>query len=902
MIPLRRFLSRVAGRLASRRRDRELTDEIRQHLDLIAEQHRQKGLSRQEADAAARREFGGIEQVKEVCRDERGFAALDSLLHDLRRGLVALGRTPRATAIIVLTLAIGIGANTAIFSIVDGVLLRRAPIDGFERLVMVWETDRNSGTIREPGSIPDYLDYQQRARTVDTLAGFMAGDASVAQPGADPARLAAVRVSAGALPMVGVRPIVGRLFTDEDDRPGGGPMVVISEALWTRLFNRDPGAVGRSIDVDEKASTIVGVAPDVADFGLSQVLAASVYGRGFVDRGNPRVDLWLPLRPDPQELPRGTHPLIMIGQLAREASPAAAQQELADIAADLERGYPENANRGVFVERLSDVVFGPVRPALLMLLGAVGLVLLVACANVANLLLARGVGRLREVAVQSALGASMGRIARQFLLEGLLLTLAGAVCGVALAVVGVKALVAAAPATVPRVLQVGVDLRVLAVTLVVCVGVGVLFGLVPTLQARAADLQSALRSATGRSGGSTDHVGWRIRSAIVVAELALSVMLLIGAALLMRSFRELQRVDPGFDAAGVLKAEFQLPSSRYPSNFAVFPNFKEMHALTDALVERVGALGGVESAAVAGNHPLDPGFTNSFVVVGREAEARNWPEISIRRVTPGYFRTVGLRLVRGRLLERSDTPTSPPVLLINESAARRFFGDREPLGAMLRFWGASRRVVGIVADERMRGIAVPAPLAAYAPLAQAPSVGGAGVLLVRTSGDLQGLATEVRNVLRDLDPGIPMFAVEPLEQTVSKSIAERRFAMLLLGLFAATALTLAAIGVHGAFSYTVEQRTREIGIRMALGAQPRQTLRLLMEQGALLTGAGLAIGLLGAVGLTRLLASLLFEVTPTDPAAFAAVATLMVAVALLATFLSARGVLKVEPVVALRAE
>ncbi len=379
-------------------------------------------------------------------------------------------------------------------------------------------------------------------------------------------------------------------------------------------------------------------------------------------------------------------------------------------------------------------------------------------------------------------------------------------------------------------------------------------------------------------------------------------MLLVGASLMMRSFWALQRVDPGFSAEGVLKAEFQMPASRYPADFAVFPDFKEMHALTGTLLQRVTALGDVESAAVAGNHPLDPGSTNSFVVVGREAEARTWPEISIRRVTPGYLPTVGLRLVHGRSLEDSDTPTATPVLLINEAAARRFFDGREPLGAMLRFWGASRRVVGIVSDERMRGIAVQAPLAVYVPLAQAPSVNGAAVLLVRTTRDPRTLAADVRNVLRELDPGIPMFAVEPLEETVSRSMAERRFAALLLGLFAATALVLAGIGVHGVFSYSVEQRTREMGIRLALGAQPGQTLRLIMKQGAILTVAGLVSGGTGATVMTRLLTSLLFEVTPTDPVAFGGVAAVMASVATLATFLSARSVLKVEPMVALRAD
>jgi putative ABC transport system permease protein len=578
---------------------------------------------------------------------------------------------------------------------------------------------------------------------------------------------------------------------------------------------------------------------------------------------------------------------------------AAAQQETERIAADLERAYPENDGRGVFVEPLADVVFGPVRPALGVLLGAVALVLLVACVNVANLLLARGAGRAQEVAVRAALGADGGRLARQFLIESLLLALVAGAAGIALAFLTLRALVAIAPPEVPRLDMVAIDLRVLAVTTGVSILIGLAFGLVPSLQARGVDVLTALRS-EGGARGSAGRRGTRLRSALVTAEIALAALLVVGAGLLIKSFWRLQQVDPGFRAAGVLKAEYRLPRARYPVNFANWPNFKEMHAFTDALVARAAALPGVESAAVAGNHPLDQGFTNSFSVVGREAEARNWPEISVRRVTPSYFPTVGLRLARGRLLLESDHTFAAPVVLINEAASRRFFGDRDPRGSQINMWGAARTIVGVVDNEKFSGLTEEAPLAIYLPLAQAPSANGAGALLLRTAGDPAALVPAARQAVREIDPALAVFGVETLEQTVSRSVSQQRFTMLLLGLFAASALVLAAVGVYGVLSYTVGRRTREIGIRMALGAREGRVLWLVVGQGLVLAWVGLALGLAGALALTRLLGSLLFGIEPTDPATFASVAALLLLFTLAASYVPARRAMRVAPATALR--
>jgi predicted permease len=427
------------------------------------------------------------------------------------------------------------------------------------------------------------------------------------------------------------------------------------------------------------------------------------------------------------------------------------------------------------------------------------------------------------------------------------------------------------------------------------------FGFIPTLQARTIDVQSTLKN-DGGMRGATGSGPSRVRGALVVAELALAVMLLVGAGLLIRSFLNLESVETGFDAQGVLKAEYKLPGTRYPVNFRLWPNFQEQHAFTQAVFARAAGLPGVVSAAVAGNHPLDPGYTNSFFVVGRRDEARTWPEISVRRVTPGYFRTVGLPLVRGRLFADQDATDAAPVCLVNEASAARFFAGRDPIGAQIMLYGAARTIVGVVADERFHGLGEAAPIAMYLPLAQAPSADGAGVLMVRTEGDPNALASAVRGVIRERDPSLAVFGVEPLEATVSRSISERRFAMLLLGLFAATALALGAVGIHGVLSYEVSRRRREIGIRMALGAKPDGILRLIVGQGARFTAMSIVLGGLGAFALARFLSALLFGVGAWDPATLVAVAIVMSAAALAATAIPAWRAAHTDPAVALKGE
>lgn len=518
--------------------------------------------------------------------------------------------------------------------------------------------------------------------------------------------------------------------------------------------------------------------------------------------------------------------------------------------------------------------------------------------NVTSLLLARSRARARETAVRTALGAGGGRLARQFLAENLLLAVLGSAAGLALAQIMLRVLLRLVPADVPRAAAIGINGRVLLLSVGIALATGGLFALVPLLHARRMAPERILRAEGGR--GHSGSGGARFRSALVVGELALSVVLATSAVLLIRSFDQLSSVDPGFAARGVLKAEYQLPEARYPRDYAVWPRWVAIQSFNARVLERVSTLPGVEAAAIAEAHPLDPAFTNSFFVVGREAEAADWPEIRIRKVTPGYFDAVDVPVLRGRGITDADGPDDEPVVVINAAAAERFLAGREPIGAQVSFWGTPRTIVGVVGNERLHGLAEATPPALYAPLDQVPSP--TGVLLVRTTGDPMALAGAVRAAVREQDPALALYGVEPLEETVAASIARERFTTLLLTMFAALAMVLSAIGVYGLLAFVVAQRKAELGIRLALGARPRALVGLVIGHAARLAFVGVALGIAGALAGGQLLRGLLYGVAATDARSLAIAAVAMLAVALLASLAPARRAVTGDPVQALRAD
>jgi len=822
---------------------------------------------------------------------------IDRIRHDLRYALRRLRRSPGFASIAVLTLALGIGAGTAIFSVVNGVLLRPAPFPSADRLVVVWETDRNSGTTREPGSWPDLEDYQAQSRSFEKLAGFVALQQTLTAPDRDPDRVAVVLATHQLLPLLGVQPMVGHLFGPQEDTPGGARVALLGERFWRTRFGGDPSVVGRTFRLDGQPYRVIGVVPAGTDLGVNQINARAAYHAPFEGRGH--VDVWVPLQASAEMLPRSTHPVFFLGRLAPGATLDGARQELAGIASRLEAQYRENAGRGVHLEPFADVVFGPARPALRLLLAVVALVLLVACANVANLLLARGTGRAREVAVRSALGAGARRLAGQFLAESLVLTAAAAALGVALAVAGLRLLLALAPAGIPRMDQVAIDGRVLVATTLVSGLVAVVFSLLPTLQARRVDLTGALRSESGRGSSASGARRW-LRSALVVGEVALAVVVLVSASLLVESFQRLRHVDPGFDVHGTLKAGYSLPSSRYPQDYSKYPDWTEVTGFNRALLRQVEALPGVTSAAVAGSDPLNAGYTNSFVIVGREEEAAHQPEIRVRPVSPGYLSTARIPVVSGRGIRVSDDAKAQAVALVNQAAVRRFFPDGNPIGEQIRFYGVNRRIVGVVGDVKFQGLEQATPPAVYTPLAQTPRA-EAG-LLVRTSVDPATLEEPIRRIVHQLDPDLALYGMEPMSQALAGTLAEPRFVAVLIGLFATLAVVLALVGVESVLAYAVARRRPELGIRLALGAGARRVRAMVIGDGLRMAGAGLAIGLVAALLFSRLLSGLLFEVKPVSPPVYAGVAALVLAATVLAAWAPALRATRVDPMKVLREE
>ena len=862
----------------------EMSEELRLHFEMAVADGVRRGLSSEQAIAETHRYFGGMEQVKEIYRDARGVRVIEELVRDLRYGVRALWRSPGFSIIVLLTLTLGIGANSAIFSVVRGVLLRALPYADPQRLAMVWETDRDSGTESEPASIPDYFDYLSRTRSFPSLAGFTVQPLNYVPAEGAPERLSAALVTGNFFPSLGISTAMGRGFTSAEDRPGGARAVVISDRFWRTRLGGAGDVLGRTLHLDDVSYEIVGVVPRTMQFPSAD------------------VDLWVPMQLTPESGPRSNHGVSLVGRLRAGVSLATAQQEMTSIAAQLEREYPrDNKARGVRLEPLEETLFGPVRSALRILLGAVALVLLVACVNVANLMLARLTARGREVALRSALGASGLRLTRQFVVESLILTLAASALALVLAPLTLRALLAIAPTSLPRLNEVRLDGAVLAATLGIAIAVALVFGMLPAITARGwgISLNDHLRG--GQRVGASPRQQ-RIRGALVMSEMALALVLLVGAALLMQSFWRLRRVDPGWTPTNVLRVQFQLPRTRYPQSYADYPgSWTRIIDFERELVTRTAALPGVRSVAIASNDPLDAGFTNSFVIEGREGEARNGQaELATRPVSASYFKTLGVPLLQGRVFQSSDDENAAPVLLINEAAAHKYFPTESPIGHRLRFWGTWRAIVGVVGNERFAGLAAEAPPAMYPPITQAPIA--AASLLVRTERDPRQLVGSLREVFRQLDGEVAPYGIATMETVIDGSIAQRRFTMQLLCGFAALALGLALIGVYGVVSYGVARRTHEMGVRMALGATRRDVVRHVLRDGSRLALFGALIGTLGALAATRLLSSQLYGVKAFDPLTFALAAATIVTVALIGSYVPARRASRLAPVAALQAD
>ena len=813
---------------------------------------------------------------------------MGTIWQDVKYGARMLAKRKGFTLIAVSALALGIGANTAIFSVVNAVLLRPLPFPNAGRLVTIKEEDPRGGQANANGliSFPNFSDYRDRARTLQHAAAYSEGYAWLTGEDGEPERVEGVYASPGLFAALGVGAALGRTFSGQEETPDAPPVAVISHGWWQRRFGGDPGIVGREIVLDGKKTAVIGVmprgfafpvAPEPGDFWMP--LAAAGYGETLKNRAANNHSVVAGLRP---------------GTTLEQA-----QAELEVINRDLAAGFPEaNAGARVRVTDLHSDLVGDVRPALLVLLGAVGFVLLIACANVANLLLARASSRGKEMAVRTALGATRARVVRQLLTESLLLSLIGGAAGLLLALWAVPALTAASPGNIPRVSEVSLDLRVLVFTLAISVLTGLLFGLAPALRASSPDLYGSLKE--GGRGATAGATRSRVRSLLVVSEVALSLVLLIGAGLLLRSFVALLSTPPGYDPSNTLTASVSVSRAAYP----------EPEKFFQEVIARVEALPGVESAGVASLLPLGAAETTyEFRVEGRPAPGRG--EAPVARplaASPGYFRAMKIPVLRGRALSEQDAGQSAKVVLVNEALARRYFAGEDPVGKRLilnnpyrKADAAAYEIAGVVGDVRHRGLnTAPYPEYYVSYLQMLPA---RVYLVVRSANpEAAGLAAPVRSAIREVHKGARIWDVRTMEERVAVSVAPQRFQAILLGLFALVALVLAATGILGVMSFAVAQRTHEIGVRMALGARPRDILKMVVGHGLGLTLAGIGLGLVASFALTRVVSGLLYGVSASDPLTYSAVAVLLAAVALLACYLPARRATKVDPVVALRYE
>jgi putative ABC transport system permease protein len=812
---------------------------------------------------------------------------MGTLLQDLRYGVRMLRKKPGFTFIAVLALALGIGANTAIFSVVNAVLLRPLPYKEPERLVMVWEHNRPKGRTQNVINPANFLDWQAQNSVFEQMAAFYDDQLNLTGPDANPVEVPAQVTTVNLFTLLGVQAELGRAFIAEEGQEGRDNVAILSHGLWQRRFGGDRSVIGKTLTLNGQSLTIIGVMP--ADFRLYVKEATFI---------NKPAEIWLPYVISPSTATRRGRYLSAIARLKPGVTLEQAQAEMNAIAARLEQQYPDsNTGWGINLVPLHTQMTGAIRTALLVLLGAVGFVLLIACANVANLLLARAATRQREIAIRTALGAGRARVVRQLLTESVLLAALGGVLGMGLAVWGVELLLALAPRDLIGLEGISVDYRVLVFTLGVSILTGLLFGLAPAIESSRLNLNEALKE--GGRGGTHDGRTTRLRNLFVVAEIALALILLIGSGLMIKSFLRLQTVDPGFRTDNLLTARVLLPDTKYKEPEQRIAFFKQV-------LERIRQLPGVKDASAASFLPFTGlAAATSFTIEGAPPPAAGQkPSADVRVIDPGFFRTMGIPLLKGRTFTEREASEPAGVVIINETMAERYFPGEDPIGKRVLIAMSSpivpTEIIGVVGNVKHEGLDSEVKALAYWPHPQLPYSGMS--LVVRTSSDPTQLAGAIEREVQAIDKDQPITDVRTMDQLLSESTARMRFSASLLSIFAGLALVLAAVGIYGVMSYSVTQRTHEIGIRMALGARASDVLKMVVGQGMLLAVIGVGLGLVAAFALTRVISSLLFGVSATDPLTFGVLALLLTVVAFLACFIPARKAAKVDPMVALRYE
>lgn len=876
--------------------DQELEEEMRFHLEMKTEENLRSGMDRKEARFAAQRQFGNQTLLREVSREMWRFKWLETVWQDLRYGVRMLTKKPAYSAIAVLTLALGIGANTAIFSVVNAVLLKPLPFAAPDELMALGQNDSQNRVGLSNFSFRNFADLQDQIQAFERLAAYYNTSFTLTGEG-KALLLRGTVVTADLFPLLGVSPALGRSFLPEEDRAGGGSEgrpTILSWDFWQQHFAGDSSVIGRSVTLNNTSFTIIGVMPAGFSFPI-QSQPSDVWV-------STALDYERKIGPGAIMVARGYRGWKVIGRLKPEATPEQAQSEVDVIASNLSAQFPDdNKDMGIGVKPLLESMVGNLRPTLLLLLGAVGFVLLIACVNVANLLLERAISRQREINVRLALGAGRWRITRQLLTESVLLAGLGGAAGTALAVWGTSLIVALSPEGLTRIAETRLDARVLAFTALVSVATGVAFGLAPALIISRANLAESLKEGGRGSTGSlhTNHT----RSLLVIVEIALALVLLVGAGLLVQSLVRLQQVAPGFDPYNVLTFNVAMSVDRTTGPPQIADFYQQ-------LTGRLKSLPGVVNASVVFQLPLGGGAASTGLEIeGQLVDPGDRPLGIIHSVGPEYFRTMGIPLVKGREFTERDDLNSAPVLIINEALARKHFPNEDPVGKRIGPGFSTvpvtedtgmREVVGVVADVKHQNLHGPTQPEIYFAQAQMPM--SSMTMVVRTAADPLSLVNAARGVVESLDKNAPVYGVRTVEELLSRSVATPRFNTLLLGLFAAVALILTAVGLYGVISCSVSQSTHEIGIRVALGAQSGDVLKLIVGQGMFLTLVGVVIGLAAAYGLTRLMSRLLYGVGATDPWTFAGVAVLLVCIAFIACYIPARRATKVEPLIALKYE